>query len=570
MQERDKINFFKARVGINDDNIARNYLNLTNGNKEQAVQLYVSEQRSNLNLGANNFQNPREISGPTDFLINQDLFSKKVYQLNEASSYSDLNKFLNDMLIYVAIDFQTFFNNLKKHAGLIIILNKQTIFNVRNNIICACNNQLCQDIIKNAVIFPVMNDSQLGTEFSKIYKPRNYPLYLFCKYKNSRIMEIKFKAEYNFVIDNVVNNLLDCFPDSDVRQSLYQSINKTIADLRHSINFGGNIDNFYNANNNMHNNGGNNNRNNNNSNNYNNANNNGGNLLRDYGNYFSGSMEELLALISNLESNINQQNNNNGTNNNNNSNNNNYNSNINNNINNLHQNNNNNNYYNPNQDINRGMDNINIPNQNINSNNNSINIPKDSINNHINNPYPNNNRSINDNNINNSLNQSNNKLQDSIYGLSDGEVNMKREREMRELEKQQEEKIRKEEEEKRKKLDEENEKKKKIENYEKEALICKQNLPNEPEESNPDVCRIMFRYPDGDKNSERRFLKTDKINILYTFVKSLGREIFSEPKSNNFDLFTGFPAKNLENSKNNTLESEGLFPSSMVQIREKE
>ena len=72
MQERDKINFFKARVGINDDNIARNYLNLTNGNKEQAVQLYVSEQRSNLNLGANNFQNPREISGPTDFLINQE------------------------------------------------------------------------------------------------------------------------------------------------------------------------------------------------------------------------------------------------------------------------------------------------------------------------------------------------------------------------------------------------------------------------------------------------------------------------------------------------------------------
>ena len=535
MQERDKINFFKARVGINDDNIARNYLNLTNGNKEQAVQLYVSEQRSNLNLGANNFQNPREISGPTDFLINQDLFSKKVYQLNEASSYSDLNKFLNDMLIYVSVDFQTFFNNLKKHAGLIIILNKQTIFNVRNNIICACNNQLCQDIIKNAVIFPVMNDSQLGTEFSKIYKPRNYPLYLFCKYKNSRIMEIKFKAEYNFVIDNVVNNLLDCFPDSDVRQSLYQSINKTIADLRHSINFGGNIDNFYNANNNMHNNGGNNNRNNNNSNNYNNANNNGANLLRDYGNYFSGSMEELLALISNLESNINQQNNNNGINNNNNSNNN------------------------------------NIPNQSINSNNNSINIQKDSINNNmINNPYPNNNSSINDNNINNSLNQSNNKLQDSIYGLSDGEINMKREREMRELEKQQEEKIRKEEEEKRKKLEEENEKKMKIENYEKDALICKQNLPNEPEENNPDVCRIMFRYPDGDKNSERRFLKTDKINILYTFVKSLGREIFSEPKSNNFDLFTGFPAKNLENSKNNTLESEGLFPSSMVQIREKE
>ena len=330
MQERDKINFFKSRVGINDDNIARNYLNLTNGNKEQAVQLYVSEQRSNLNLGANNFQNPREISGPTDFLINQDLFSKKVYQLNEASSYSDLNKFLNDMLIYVANDFQTFINHLKKHAGLIIILNKQTIFNVRNNIICVCNNQLCQDIIKNAVIFPVMNDSQLGTEFSKIYKPRNYPLYLFCKYKNSRIMEIKFKAEYNFVIDNVVNNLLDCFPKSDLRQSIFQSINKTIVNLRNSIN-PGIINNINNnsinnnvENNNIENNNGmnNNNVNNNYANNNSNDNKKGNDLLSDSKNYFSGDINELFAMISNLENSINRQRDSNNIDNNENSNNN--------------------------------------------------------------------------------------------------------------------------------------------------------------------------------------------------------------------------------------------------------
>lgn len=307
MQERDKINFFKARVGINDDNIARNYLNLTNGNKEEAVQLYVSEQRSNLNLGANNFQNVLANSGPTEYKIYQNLFYKNAYISIDISSYTDLIKFLNDKLIYVASDFQTFFNNLKKHAGLIIVLNRQTIYNVRTNLIRAFNNQLCQDIIKNAVIFPIMNNSQLGAEFTNIYKPRNYPLYLFCKYKNSRTMEIKFKTEYNFVIDNVINNLLDCFPDSDVRQSLYQSINKTIADLRQSINFGGNIDNYYN---NMDNNGGNNDRN-------NSSNNNGANLLSDSHNYFTGDFNELIELISKLESNINQQNNN-GINNNNN------------------------------------------------------------------------------------------------------------------------------------------------------------------------------------------------------------------------------------------------------------
>ena len=144
MQERDKINFFKTRVGINDDNIARNYLNLTNGNKEQAVQLYVSEQRSNLNLGANNYQNVLDNSGQNEFPITQNLFSKNVYIPIDQTVYKDLNKFLNDKLIYVANDFKTFFNNLKKHAGLIIVLSRQTVFNVRNNLIHACNNQLCK------------------------------------------------------------------------------------------------------------------------------------------------------------------------------------------------------------------------------------------------------------------------------------------------------------------------------------------------------------------------------------------------------------------------------------------
>ena len=633
MSERDKINFFKARVGINDDNIARNYLELTNGNKEQALQLFQSEQMSNLNVRVNNNQqNAQDNQRNIEFQIMQSLFIKNVYLPSDASIYNDLNKFLNDKLIYVANNFQTFLNNLKKHAGLIIVLSRQTVIKVRSNLIRACNNQLCQDIIKNAVIFPVMSNSQIGIELEKKCAPKNYPLYLFCKYKNSQKMEIKFKVENNFLIDNVVNNLLDCFPDSDARQSLYQSINRTISDLRQSINFG-NVNNFNynnqnnNRDNNLPNNRPNNNLANNRENNNNNiANNNGVNLLRDPDNYFSGNLDDLIALISRLEENINQPNNNNvvndhnninniENNNNNNINNidyhplpqdnnnfsqNNYNipnssiNNINNNKNNeshnyndneqgyIYQSNiynksNNNNIYNQNENINNRINNINIPNQSINNN-----IPNESINNSKNFIYePNqsinsnnniNNQSINSNinNMKNSINESKFKLKDSIYGLSAGEINMKREREMKELERQQEEKMRKEEEEKKKILAEENELKMKNEKYEKEALLCKQNLPNEPEESNSDVCRILFRYPDGEKNSERRFLKTDQINILYNYVKSLGKEIFSEPKLFNFDLFTGFPAKNLENSKNKTLEEEGLFPSSMIQIRERE
>ena len=161
-------------------------------------------------------------------------------------------------------------------------------------------------------------------------------------------------------------------------------------------------------------------------------------------------------------------------------------------------------------------------------------------------------------------------IKDSIYGLSDGSILKKREQEIKELEREQAEKMRKEEEKKKKIKDEENQKKKRIEDYEKEAELSKNLLPEEPEGINHDISQIILRYPDGEKTIERKFHKTEKINVLYLFVKSKGREIFTEQESNDFDLIYGFPPKNLDNSRNNTLEEEGLFPNAIIQIREKE
>ena len=168
-------------------------------------------------------------------------------------------------------------------------------------------------------------------------------------------------------------------------------------------------------------------------------------------------------------------------------------------------------------------------------------------------------------------NDSNKKqVKDSIFGLSEGQVLDKREREFKELERQQEEKIRKEEEEKQKIIDEENRVKKLKEDYEKDAEMCKKLLPPEPDEDNPDACKIVLRYPDGEKTIERRFLKNERVRVLYYLVKSKGREIFFEDESNDFDLIFGFPPKNLQNYKYNTLDEEGLFPNAYIQIREKE
>lgn len=207
-------------------------------------------------------------------------------------------------------------------------------------------------------------------------------------------------------------------------------------------------------------------------------------------------------------------------------------------------------------------------NNNSKSNFNMNNVKEKLSNNNINNKNENNNKHILNNNNNNldNLKDSNIMLRDSIYNLSDGQVLAKREQEMRRLEKMQEEKEQKEKQEKRKQEEEE----RKIKKYEKEAEIVKMILAPEPDDNNPNTCHIKFRLPDGEKILERKFLKTDKIAVLYDYIKSIGREIFIEPDANDFNIICiGFPPKNLENLKNSTLEKEGLYPNSILQIEEK-
>ena len=144
--------------------------------------------------------------------------------------------------------------------------------------------------------------------------------------------------------------------------------------------------------------------------------------------------------------------------------------------------------------------------------------------------------------------------------LSDGQSNQLKEIKITLLEKKEEEKEQKEK-----------ELKEKIKNYDNEVKNVKQILGKEPDDNNPDVCFIKFRVPDGEKILERKFLKTDKISILYDYVKSKGREIFMEPDATDFDILStsGFPPKNLEPFKNSTLEQEGFFPNVVLQIKEK-
>ena len=63
-------------------------------------------------------------------------------------------------------------------------------------------------------------------------------------------------------------------------------------------------------------------------------------------------------------------------------------------------------------------------------------------------------------------------------------------------------------------------------------------------------------------------MKQDKIKNLYEFVKSLGRDIFTEEEHHHFSLLQTFPYKIFDQIQENTLEQEGLFPNSVLQIKE--
>ena len=93
-------------------------------------------------------------------------------------------------------------------------------------------------------------------------------------------------------------------------------------------------------------------------------------------------------------------------------------------------------------------------------------------------------------------------------------------------------------------------------------------LPKEPDENDPNCCQIILRYPDGTKNIERRFNKNEKIENLYILVKSKGREIFMEEDNHHFSLLQTFPYKLFDDIQEHTLEEEGLFPNSVLQIKE--
>ena len=587
--QQKKIDYFCEIINNNNIAQAEYYLNKSNWDENVAIQLYYNKPDYNLNY-KRNIQNtdniPREkiikriesakFTNKKNNNVNINKNNNIHIENNQENKYFEFNiknlvrdepkkgiRFIHDKnLLYiknnlknVETDFKIFLNKLINAAGIILIYREENIQIIKEQI---NNINSLREKIGNYIIYPTNSNSKEGLEFSLGLTCISFPSYIFCKYKNDSNIFITDRMEGAFdksFLENSVYKIISSLnpkdnkdinnlnmkvkqnrqsnskkkDDKDIFNNIYQQfrkkeqVNKRILDKNKNNNkdqkipkpIKNNINNYKNDNlkyeiniPNKENVIDNNNNQNKNNIIINNKYDEYMNKIDNFGDFFLGNSIEIPNLFG------------------------------------VYNNNNFNNINNYKQDK-------------IIENSPNNKIIKESKNNEKE-------KNVLDNKIN--INENDMKLRDSIYNLSDGQILAKREQEMRKLEKMQEEKERKEKEEQKKKEEEELQ----IKKYEKEAEIAKLILAPEPDDNNPDTCHIKFRLPDGEKVMERKFLKTDSISVLYDYVKSIGREIFMEPDATDFDIISiGFPPKNLQNLKNSTLEKEGLYPNSILQIEEK-
>lgn len=86
-------------------------------------------------------------------------------------------------------------------------------------------------------------------------------------------------------------------------------------------------------------------------------------------------------------------------------------------------------------------------------------------------------------------------------------------------------------------------------------------MPDEPAAGGADVSEIVLRAQGSGKRFTRCFLKTEKIGILYTYVRTLAEEDlgFDDPNAQ-FQICQPFPRKTFDENADQTLEELGIFP----------
>ena len=552
-EKLDKILDFNIISGNQNNNVAIEFLSLANWNIPQAVNLYLdsvfNSNNNNINNNVminpyNNFENFKYI---TEYSFESNGILNKVTSIFKSTFLKNNEECCNDFIGKIKCLVKTgdvFTNLLKANKGVIILYNKDTLAKL-NQQLDIINNDNQNNYLNAVIIYPIIDNSIEGKNLIEFLHINRFPCYLFCRYKTNNIFYITDKMEGIFYLSTFKNTLFPNLVQTNINNVNNTNVQKSYNN-KNSINtnkfqnnsaFKGNEVNNkkYNYSNiNI-------------SNNEINVNN---NLPKKENNNNFKFQDEIK---SSSKSNLNNVSNNN------------YKSEF-------------SLFNNSNNNENKSESKQKINNISENKNNN-FNVKKSEIKKAEPEPKPKKKEYIpdyrdyqfdNENDIDLIKYQipTFTNLNDINMPMSDSAIRRIQDDEMRELERMEEERQRKERQEKERKRKEEEEKRKKEEIEKEDKEIFSQLIPPEPDDNNPDKCIIVFRLPDGEKNIQRKFLKTDKIAVLYDYIRSLGKEIYSEEQYNNFSIIQTFPFKNFENKLNNTLEEEGLFPNSMLQIKE--
>ena len=503
----EKIATFNLLVGNNNEEIALNYLTLTNWDETKAAILYNQENKGPeaklnpiksiptyqyqyapaKNIINNNNINKKPITSPiiykknnsndymasNTYILPKDAHNSLPNNISEINKYAECEifkkKFVDSFKIFKTDNrgytqgfikiysqcyklYDSFINNLKNNVGIMIIYNKKTYNESINILKSIVNNEITKDILNSqTIIIPLISGCLEADKIIKDLSIKIFPTILICLYKNETHI-----ALIGSVI-NILNNM--------------KLLNEKLFEAHELLNKGKKV----------------------------------------------SSLNKFFPPIDKIDKNVST---------------------------------------------------------NIINNNNNINYNNDIITNSINNNNVNNSNNINNkqnilNDINNYLPDDINEVnRDSYTYMTDGEILAKQEREMKSLERMEEQKRLEEKRKEREKKEEEEKKKEEelIENIKVKSIL--NILPEEPSDDNPDKCVILFRFPDGEKVVQRKFLRSNNVSLLYLYIKSLGREIYSESEEQHFSLIQSFPFKNFDECQQSTLEAEGLFPNAVLQIKE--
>ena len=200
---------------IEDNKLAENYLIRANWNIDEAKKLYESE--NSIHFERNNILDETQIEFNISEALNE---SNEVFTPKNKDLYDDFIKFLEKLFNKKTVsNFKNFFNLSKNNGGLIIIFPEENIEEIRNNLIRAANNKNV-NIIKNLTIFPVLKESKVANEISKVLKVKSFPFYMFCKYRNEETMAISFSLEKKFRMKDLIDILEDISNSLDLSFSL--------------------------------------------------------------------------------------------------------------------------------------------------------------------------------------------------------------------------------------------------------------------------------------------------------------------------------------------------------------